>query len=526
MNKDSDIHIFQHVHLSRCGLNIAAQQIHLVSLSGLLGNAKSFNVGIVYDDKNLGDDFLKILEAYNIDNNINVMYCKQNNSCDERDTGIEIKKRTASYKNNDNILYFHTKGSSRCNTKHEKNIIHWRQVLEYHCIVRWQDCIDKLASGYESCGSLWSFANWTKINKKGNHYSGTFYWVKASLFKCVPESHFHQSSEYGRYSMEAVPSLSEHKSFSFFQVERTDALYNTLISPKDYVSVKSNLTETNEIKSKVVNDEKKSVSILDANNTIKTKNKKVVYTCITNDYDILREPLVTSDDWDYICFSDRPKYSEKWKVIMLPDDCMKEDSKFIQRKIKILPHLYLSNYDESIWIDGNIELKTNPNELTSRYLLKPFNVLSHPFRNCVYDEMKAVISHKKENQITIEKFRNKLTKEKYPIKNGLVQTNVIIRRHNIDESSSIGNSWWYNLKQISHRDQLTFNYTMWKFPNLARNVSIFTPNVLKIYFNYYNHGQHDEPTKLGDNYGSIPNYINGVKFFDGDSLKLNRKRNI
>jgi FkbM family methyltransferase len=33
------------------------------------------------------------------------------------------------------------------------------------------------------------------------------------------------------------------------------------------------------------------------------KNKKVIYTCISGEYDSLRDYLIVSDDWDYICFS-------------------------------------------------------------------------------------------------------------------------------------------------------------------------------------------------------------------------------
>jgi len=34
--------------------------------------------------------------------------------------------------------------------------------------------------------------------------------------------------------------------------------------------------------------------------------RKVIYTAITNNYDILKDPIAVSDDFDYICVSDNP----------------------------------------------------------------------------------------------------------------------------------------------------------------------------------------------------------------------------
>jgi hypothetical protein len=38
----------------------------------------------------------------------------------------------------------------------------------------------------------------------------------------------------------------------------------------------------------------------------KMKNNKVVYTCITGDYDTLIEPRYVTEGFDYVCFTDNP----------------------------------------------------------------------------------------------------------------------------------------------------------------------------------------------------------------------------
>ena len=93
-------------------------------------------------------------------------------------------------------------------------------------------------------------------------------------------------------------------------------------------------------------------------------NKKVVYTCITNDYDILNEPKYISLGFDYICFTDNSSLkSDVWQIRPLPKETEGLSEVKKQRFIKINPHLYLKEYDISIWVDGNVELKGDLNEL-------------------------------------------------------------------------------------------------------------------------------------------------------------------
>ena len=81
-----------------------------------------------------------------------------------------------------------------------------------------------------------------------------------------------------------------------------------------------------------------------------------VYTCITGDYDNLHE-IVKEDGIEYLCFTNNPKIkSSYWKMVYIED----EDNlgnMLLSRKIKILGHPYLEQYDISIWVDGALEVK-------------------------------------------------------------------------------------------------------------------------------------------------------------------------
>jgi hypothetical protein len=114
-----------------------------------------------------------------------------------------------------------------------------------------------------------------------------------------------------------------------------------------------------------------------------------------------------------------------------------------------------------------------------------------------------------------------LVKNKYPKNNGLAQTNVMIRNHSDDGVSSLCEHWWSYVKEYSHRDQTIFNFVLWKYPNLAKQVNIFSARSLFTDFEFYKHlakGKSELKVDPGKSYGYLDNYVNGVLIFDGNSL--------
>lgn len=200
------------------------------------------------------------------------------------------------------------------------------------------------------------------------------------------------------------------------------------------------------------------------------KNKKVIYTCITGGYDKIIEPKYVNYDFDYICFTDNPKMtSDVWEIRPLPKETDGLSQVKSQRYVKINPHKVLREYDISIWVDGNITILGDMNELLNNTLTDYCSVYTpqHPLRNCIYDEMEACISRGKdtlENMMPqIERYRA----EAYPKNNGLTQDNIIVRKHNDDDCIKLMDTWFTEVKNGSHRDQLSFNYASWKNQNVS-----------------------------------------------------------
>ena len=202
--------------------------------------------------------------------------------------------------------------------------------------------------------------------------------------------------------------------------------------------------------------------------------KKVIYTSIIGGYDELEEPKHIPKDFDFICFTDQKinKSNSVWEIRqVLP---LYEDNTRTARKYKILPHRFLSEYDLSIWIDGNFIVKSDVNPFIRDYLLKHnmacFDHIScDDKRNCVFQEANAIFSLGqergktfKDNPHLIKSQMEKYISENYPSNNGLISSGLLLRNHNKIDVIKLMEDWWCELKYGSKRDQLSFNYVAWK----------------------------------------------------------------
>ena len=193
----------------------------------------------------------------------------------------------------------------------------------------------------------------------------------------------------------------------------------------------------------------------------------VCYTAVTGGYDSVKDPLYVTPGVDYVCFSDRPfpGNTKVWKFQDIPEELDGLDDVRRQRVVKICPHRYLDpKYGVSIWIDGNVLVTGDLQELVSQYDLEKYPLYTriHPGRKCVYEEAKAVLGLNKESRDVVDKVVSRYKAEGFPRKIGLAETCVLLRRHNERSCRLFGEAWAAEVLLNSKRDQLSFNYVAWK----------------------------------------------------------------
>jgi len=194
--------------------------------------------------------------------------------------------------------------------------------------------------------------------------------------------------------------------------------------------------------------------------------KKVIYTCITGEYETpYVQECEKQPNFDYICFTDSNIQSDFWEIRPLPRGLEGLSNVKKQRWIKINAHKILPEYEFSIWVDGNVKMGGNMNQFLSENITnKPykFYVGTHPQRDDVYEEGKACIELKKDTPENIHRQLDIYKKEGLPSHYGMAQTCMLFRWHNNEECITLMEAWWDEMEKYGHRDQLSFPYALWK----------------------------------------------------------------
>ena len=192
--------------------------------------------------------------------------------------------------------------------------------------------------------------------------------------------------------------------------------------------------------------------------------KICVYTCITGNYDDLKEVRI-NEGIDYICFTNNKKIkSETWRIIYIEDN--KLDNHYLSRKIKMLGDPYLDkNYTLSIYVDASIIFKKSVKEFLSNYFDLEKDLLAackHSVRNSINEEAVACIEQKKDNEKTIRRQLSFYQEENFADNLGLLEMTLIIKRHNNPLVRKTMKLWFEMILKYSKRDQLSFMYCLFK----------------------------------------------------------------
>lgn len=247
------------------------------------------------------------------------------------------------------------------------------------------------------------------------------------------------------------------------------------------------------------------------NKVYSISGKIVVYTAMSSDYDIFRELSVMEEGVDYIYFTDSNIQSNTWQIRPFPEFLKELDKTRKCRCLKVLPHIFLPEYEISVWVDANIEIMGNIREFVSTQLMEGSELATayHPDRTCIYSEAEMVKKLGKDDPNEVDRQIDAYKKEKFPSEQGLVQTQIIVREHLTEGCKKFCKEWWEEILNRTKRDQLSFNYVLWK--NLEIKIKLFNPNIIvSKYFQIRGHKK-TNPTNLPKGYGDIQNYIRGIK---------------
>ncbi len=208
--------------------------------------------------------------------------------------------------------------------------------------------------------------------------------------------------------------------------------------------------------------------------------KFLVVTSITNSKDKLIDPPQKYDNCDYYAFVDKKETVKIWEQFDIFNFSSIDNFKH-RRNAK--PYILLStimfpNYEYIIWMDGNHQLKVDPENILNEYGDSSLYVFKHPDRNCVYDELDSCIKWRMDSQKILTEQLNYYKEIRFPQKFGLFEmpTFIVKNTHKVKELQL---TWFEQINRFSSRDQISFPFSVWK------HKMIDEINILKGYANIF-----------------------------------------
>ncbi len=180
---------------------------------------------------------------------------------------------------------------------------------------------------------------------------------------------------------------------------------------------------------------------------------KIVYSYISGDYETQKNHEIISKGWDYLSLNN---FTNEHSTQLTP----RLQARYV--KIKFFKSL---STDISMWIDGSIKIRCDLNKFLEEISFEDFDlaVMKHRFRNSIKEEANECLRIGKGDRKKITNQINKYNEAGYKFDNGLAETGILIRKHS-NRVKDFCDLWWNELKNHSERDQLSFNYCLWKHP--------------------------------------------------------------
>lgn len=189
---------------------------------------------------------------------------------------------------------------------------------------------------------------------------------------------------------------------------------------------------------------------------------------MTGGYDQILQPLVTDNRFDFILFSNDYNCESLgiWKIRHIPEVVINDDKR-LSRYPKTHPESLLSEYEYSLYMDANIQIKDS--WIYNRFmdLVEKKEVFAGiklvlTGRDCIYEHAydMSVIHVEHDYNAVIQ--CNALYKNKFPRNFGLNENNIIFRHHD-SQMQKADEEWWSWIKKYSFRDQFSYMYCLWKY---------------------------------------------------------------
>ncbi len=198
------------------------------------------------------------------------------------------------------------------------------------------------------------------------------------------------------------------------------------------------------------------------------KAKRVVYACIVGQYDDLIQPKFIDSSSDYVCFTDREDLLEHpqngvWSIRPLVKT--HDTATLTNRWHKMHPHALFPEYEESLYVDGNVNVLSSYIFETIAERGAEILLPRHFSRSCISEELTEIARSRRIDRPharMLEDLIRSARSKGFPTGWGLSENNVIFRKHHDARIGALMEEWWDMTETVAPRDQAHFCYLLWK----------------------------------------------------------------
>jgi len=166
---------------------------------------------------------------------------------------------------------------------------------------------------------------------------------------------------------------------------------------------------------------------------------------------------------DRICLTDDPTLSSSsWQMRVIPRR-LPADTVRSARRCKILAHEYLPEYDETLYVDNTVELRTSPEAVFDALLPESsaMALLRHSWHGPLreeFDDVRALgldVDWRCQEQI-----HDYARTDPDGLEAPTLWTGILLRRHRDPSLQSLMSQWWEHVLRYSRRDQLSLPFLL------------------------------------------------------------------
>ncbi len=184
----------------------------------------------------------------------------------------------------------------------------------------------------------------------------------------------------------------------------------------------------------------------------------VLYTAVFGARDLIRIP--EPDGFDVRIFTDNKALAGLPNVQVMPL-IIPGDPRRSARFFKAMPQAFLPEHSRWVWTDGNVLLREGVRGHDLSAIVGPVATLRHRSRTCPFQEADICAQFNLDDPAVIAQQIDGYLTEGFGPGQGLAETMALVR-DNIPEVRTFNCLWWNEIIGKSMRDQISFNYALWK----------------------------------------------------------------